>query len=257
MKSIAIAEILSNNKLSDGIFEMIIAAESIAKEAKAGQFVNVYTGLGENILPRPISISEIDKEDGTLTLIYQVVGTGTKCFSDCVTGQEIKVLGPLGNGFSVPTQEGNHVVVGGGIGAPPLIELVKTLKGDVTVFLGARSNPILVEKFEALGAVVHIATDDGSVGFKGNVVELMDKIQPKADFIYSCGPKIMLRFLSQWAEDKGIKAQVSMEERMACGIGACVGCAVKIKKEGESDWQNLKVCKDGPVFMSNEVVWDE
>lgn len=257
MKSIAIAEILYNNKLSDGIFEMIITAESIAKEATAGQFVNVYTGLGENILPRPISISEIDKENCTLTLIYQVVGKGTKCFSECVAGQEIKVLGPLGNGFTVPTEEGNHVVVGGGIGAPPLIELVKCLKGKVTVFLGARSTPILVEKFEALGATVHVATDDGSVGFKGNVVQLMDKIQPKADFIYSCGPKIMLKYLSQWAKDKGLKAQVSMEERMACGIGACVGCAVKIKKEGENDWQNLKVCKDGPVFMSNEVVWDE
>ncbi|MEA5084695.1 MAG: dihydroorotate dehydrogenase electron transfer subunit [Lachnospiraceae bacterium] len=257
MKSIAIAEILYNNKLSDGIFEMIIAAEAIAKEAKAGQFVNVYTGLGENILPRPISISEIDKNSGTLTLIYQVVGKGTKCFSEFVAGQEIKVLGPLGNGFTIPSEEGNHVVVGGGIGAPPLIELMKALKGTVTVFLGARSNPILVEKFEALGATVHIATDDGNVGFKGNVVQLMDKIQPKADFIYSCGPKIMLKFLSQWAKDKGVNAQVSMEERMACGIGACVGCAVKIKKEGESDWQNLKVCKDGPVFMSNEVVWDE
>jgi 2-polyprenylphenol hydroxylase and related flavodoxin oxidoreductases len=257
MKSIAIAEILSNNKLSDGIFEMIIAVDSIAKEAKAGQFVNVYTGLGENILPRPISISEIDKENGTLTLIYQVVGVGTKCFSDCTAGQEIKVLGPLGNGFTVPEEEASHVVVGGGIGAPPLIELVKALKGEVNVFLGARSKPILIEKFEALGATVHVATDDGSVGFKGNVVELMNKIQPKADFIYSCGPKIMLNFLSQWAKSRGISAQVSMEERMACGIGACVGCAIKIKKEGDSDWQNLKVCKDGPVFMSNEVVWDE
>jgi len=257
MKSITIAEILYNNKLSDGIFEMIIEAAAIAKEAKAGQFVNVYTGLGENILPRPISISEIDKENGTLTLIYQVVGKGTKCFSDCTSGQEIKVLGPLGNGFTIPTGEGSHVVVGGGIGAPPLIELVKALKGDVTVFLGARSTPILVEKFEALGATVHVATDDGSVGFKGNVVQLMDEIQPKADFIYSCGPKIMLKFLSQWAKNKGVAAQVSMEERMACGIGACVGCVIKIKKEGASDWQNLKVCKDGPVFMSNEVVWDE
>lgn len=256
MKTIAIADILSNNKLCDGIYEMIIEATSIAKEAKAGQFVNIYTGLGENILPRPISISEINKEKGTLTLIYQIAGVGTKFFSNFSSGQKIKILGPLGNGFTVPSEAKSHVVVGGGIGAPPLVELVKGLKGDVTVFLGARSVPILVEKFKFLGTKVYVATDDGSVGFKGNVVQLMEEIQPKADFVYACGPQIMLQNLSRWAKNKNIPAQVSMEERMACGIGACVGCAIKIQKEGELDWQNLKVCKDGPVFMSNEVVWD-
>ena len=116
---------------------------------------------------------------------------------------------------------------------------------------------MLTDKFRKLGAEVYIASDDGSIGFKGNVVELMKEIKPEGDMVYSCGPKIMLKFLAQWAKENNIPVQVSMEERMACGIGACVGCAVKIRKKGESDWQNLKVCKDGPVFMGDEVMWDE
>lgn len=257
MKKYTVAEILSNSPISTGIFEMVLYAPEVAENAKPGQFINVFTGSVEHILPRPISICEIEEKEGNITLVYQVVGKGTKVFSEIICGQEVKVLGPLGNGFEVSQKAGNHVLVGGGIGVPPLYELAKRLKGNVTVFIGSRSNPILVEKFEALGATVHIATDDGSVGFKGNVVELMNSINPEIDDIYSCGPKIMLKFLTEWALEKGIDPQVSMEERMACGIGACVGCVVKIQKKNEDDWQNLKVCKDGPVFLGSEVLWNE
>lgn len=251
------AEIKKNGFFAPGICQMILLAPEIAKEAKAGQFVNLYTGKGEMILPRPISICEIKKEEGVLRLLYQVVGKGTALFSEKLPGEKIKIMGPLGNGFEIKAKDsGAHVVIGGGIGAPPLLELVKRLKGKVTVFLGARSHPILAEEFEAFGAEVHVATDDGSSGFHGNVLELIDKIKPQADEIYACGPKIMLKAVADWASQKGIAAQVSMEERMACGIGACVGCAIKIRKEPEN-WENLKVCKDGPVFLSNEVVWDE
>ena len=123
--------------------------------------------------------------------------------------------------------------------------------------MGAKSAPILSKRFEELGADVYISSDDGSAGFKGNVIELIESVKPSGEMIYTCGPKVMLKSISKWAEERKIPIQVSMEERMACGIGACVGCAVKIRKTGESEWQNLKVCKDGPVFMGNEVVWDE
>ncbi len=257
MKIIEYGEIIENSLIAGNAYKMIISLPKISKEAHSGQFVNVYTGLGENVLPRPISISEINASEGTLTLIYQVVGKGTDFFSKCPVGMELKVLGPLGNGFEIKEGIEKHIIVGGGIGVPPLVELVKNLKGEKTVFIGSRTKPILVDRLKELGATVYVATDDGSEGFKGNVVDLMKEVKPTGDMIYSCGPKIMLKFLSFWAMENNIPCQVSMEERMACGIGACVGCAIKIKKEGESDWQNLKVCKDGPVFMGNEVMWDE
>ena len=257
MKSVEYAEILYNNEISSQIFEMCLFAPNVAKEAKAGQFINIYTGLGEYILPRPISINEIDIEKGTVTVVYQVIGKGTEFFSGLASGQEIKILGPLGNGFDIRGGIKEHIVVGGGIGIPPLVELVKKLDGNVSVFLGAKSAPILSKRFEELGADVYISSDDGSAGFKGTVIELIESVKPSGEMIYTCGPKVMLKSISKWAEERKIPIQVSMEERMACGIGACVGCAVKIRKTGESEWQNLKVCKDGPVFMGNEVVWDE
>lgn len=256
MKSVHIAEIIKNEDISENIYDMTISAPEIAEYAKSGQFINVYTGKGEYILPRPISICGIDKSEGTIRMVFQVVGKGTEIFSSLKAGDSVKVLGPLGNGYEIEDCE-NSVLIGGGIGVPPLLELAKNIKGKKSVFIGARTNPILVDEFKSLGADVYVATDDGSEGFKGNAVELLRQINPSVDAIYSCGPKVMLKAVSDWAEEKGIVAQVSMEERMACGIGACVGCAVKIRKAGEEDFTNLKVCKDGPVFLSNEVVWNE
>ncbi len=257
MKTIIMAKILKNTKFSEGIYEMELSAPEIAKEAKPGQFVNLYTGKGEMLLPRPISICEIDKKEGTLRLLYQVIGKGTKCFSALTEGHSIKIMGPLGNGFTITQDCCKNVVIGGGIGIPPLLELVKNLEGKVQVFLGAKTNPILVEEFQKLGANVYVATDDGSYGFHGNALELVRRISPTPDMIYACGPKVMLKAVADWAKENKLDAQVSMEERMACGIGACVGCAIKIKKQGTKDWENLKVCKDGPVFWSSEVMWDE
>lgn len=257
MKNIVMAEVLKNERVTGEVFEMIIRVPEIAQEAKAGQFVNLYTGKGEMLLPRPISICEIDSQNGTLRLLYQVIGKGTELFSSLKIEDTIKVLGPLGNGFTINNGCQRNVIVGGGIGVPPLLEVAKNLKGKIQVFLGSKTNPILVEEFKQLGASVYIATDDGREGFHGYVVDLVRKISPSPDAIFACGPKVMLRAVAQWAEEKDIEAQVSMEERMACGIGACVGCTIKVKKKNASDWENLKVCKDGPVFLSSEVVWDE
>lgn len=251
MKSIEMAEVMSMDFINENICDMTIKCTNIAKEARAGQFVELYPDNGVNLLSRPISICEINKDEGSLRLVYQIVGKGTELFSKLKKGDSIRVLGPCGNGYSL--KEGVSLLVGGGIGVPPLLETCKNIKGEKIVVLGFRSGSFLKEDFEKLGAKVYITTDDGSEGFKGNVVDLLKKENINADVIYSCGPKIMLKFLSMWAEENNIECQVSMEERMACGIGACVGCVVQIK-DGE-DWVYKKVCKDGPVFDSREVMW--
>lgn len=257
MKEIRRLSILENQLIAPNIYSMTLVSKEMAEEAKPGQFVNLYCRGEARLLPRPISICEIDKKQGTINLIYAVVGKGTKEFSNIEEGDTIEVLGPLGNGFMIDEKKSKNILIGGGVGTPPLIELVKQLKGEVEVYLGFRSHPILVEDFENLGAKVYIATEDGSVDFKGNVLELLKKNNAKADIIYSCGPKLMLRAVSKWAQEKAIPMQVSLEERMACGIGVCVGCVCKTKKKDDIDWHHKKVCKDGPVFWSNEVIWDE
>ncbi|MCD7778831.1 MAG: dihydroorotate dehydrogenase electron transfer subunit, partial [Clostridiales bacterium] len=245
MKAVETGIVLKNEKLAENIHDLRIRLPKIAPMEVCGQFVEVYPDNGANLLSRPISICEINED--TIRLVFQVVGKGTKIFSELKEGNSIRVLGPCGNGYPLPKEKAEKpqkfLLAGGGIGVPPLLETAKQLKktGDVEVFLGFRNGSFLVEEFARLGVKVHIATDDGSVGFKGNVVGLMESLDAKGDAIYSCGPKIMLKFLAKFGEARGIKTYVSMEERMACGIGACVGCVLKIKS-GEG-YENKKVCK--------------
>lgn len=257
MKKVYYPIIINQKEIVQNIFCMELQCNEIAKAAVPGQFINLYCKEGEMLLPRPISICEVNSEKGIVTIVYAVVGKGTGSFSRFKKGDAIKVLGPLGNGFKIDKSVSTHILIGGGIGVPPLVELAKHLKGKVYAFLGFAENPILVKELESYGAKVFVATDNGNVGFKGNVIDLLKKENIKGDMIYSCGPKPMLKAVSKWAEDMGIKAQISMEERMACGIGVCVGCTCKTKKKDEEDWQNRKVCTDGPVFWSEEVIWDE
>ncbi len=257
MKKLYYPIIISQKEIAQNIFCMKLQCNEIAKIALPGQFINLYCKEGKMLLPRPISICEIDKEIGIVTLVYAVVGKGTKSFSRLKKGDTIKILGPLGNGFKIDKSVKIHILIGGGIGVPPLVELSKHLKGEVYAFLGFAHSPILTKELESNGAKVFVATEDGSVGFKGNVIELLDKENIKGNMIYGCGPRPMLKAVSKWAKEKGMKAQISMEERMACGIGVCVGCTCKIKKKDEKDWQNRKICTDGPVFWSEEVIWDE
>jgi dihydroorotate dehydrogenase electron transfer subunit len=249
------AKILENIEIFTGIYKMTVSAISIAETARPGQFVNMYCNDGSRLLPRPISICELDKKAGNLVFVYAVVGGGTDEFSNMKTGDDIQLLGPLGNGFSIDSSLRKHLIVGGGVGIPPLLELVKNLEGSKKVYLGFRSGSFLVEEFEKYGAEVYIATDDGSIGIKGTVVDLLKEQDVTGQMIYSCGPKPMLRALSNFATTSNIPAQVSLEERMGCGIGTCVGCVVKIKKD--DSWEYKKVCKDGPVFLNEEVLWDE
>ena len=251
--------IINNEPIAKGIYSMTLKVPNIVKAVEGpGQFINLYPKEKHTILPRPISICEIDEKNGTIRIVYAVVGDGTDQFSRLVIGESLEISGPIGNGFAISKGHKDHLLIGGGVGVPPLLELAKRLKGNMTAVLGFRDQPILVEDFEKLGARVYIATESGKVGHKGNVLGILKEKDIKGDMVYSCGPKPMLKALTAWYGEVGVPIQVSLEERMACGIGVCVGCVCKQRDEAEEGgWTYKKTCTDGPVFMGSEVVWDE
>ena len=245
------AVVYSQEELAPEIYSMWITA-NMAKEARPGQFIAVYSKDGSRLLPRPISICEADGEEGRLRIVYRIAGAGTEEFSSYVSGDSIEVMGPLGNGFP---QEGKNVfLIGGGIGIPPMLELAKNLNCEKQIILGYRDeNLFLREEFEACGEVF-VATEDGSAGTKGNVLDAIREHGLTADVMYACGPTPMLRALKAYAEEKGIRCYISLEEKMACGIGACLACVCKTKEtDPHSNVHNKRICKDGPVFLAGEV----
>lgn len=255
MKTYETGEVLSVKELSKDIFDMEIQT-SLRAAAKPGQFVMIYPTDSKTLLPRPISICEITK-DG-LRFVYRIAGAGTREFSTWKKGDKVRLLGPVGNGFPVEAAQGKDVVVmGGGIGVPPILELSKALSknaNSVTSVLGYRNGDLfLKEDFDRV-VKTEIATEDGSVGVKGNVLTLMEEKNVKADVIFACGPMPMLRAIKAYAEKENIVAYISLEERMACGVGACLGCVCKTtKKDAHSHVNNARVCTEGPVFDAREV----
>lgn len=255
MSKYGIATICDNIEIASGIWQMELYAPQIAATAVPGQFINLYSNDNMLLLPRPFSLSAILPE--RLQIIYRVVGKGTRQFSTLRRGDQIKIMGPLGNGFTLPDTPRTNIVIGGGLGIPPLLELARRLKGRTEVFLGFSHKPFLTEEFEQLGVTVHVATQDGCKGYQGTVIELLENTTPDGNMIFACGPRPMLHSVAEWAEQHNIPSQLSLEERMACGLGACLGCAVKVQRAGAKDWEYLKVCKDGPVFWGAEVIWNE
>ncbi len=251
------AVILSQEMLADGIFSMWMKTEA-SRSAKPGQFLSMYTNDGSKLLPRPISICEIDKKRNALRVVYRVTGehTGTEQFSKMKEGDTIPVIGPLGNGFPYEKAEGKRVfLMGGGIGVPPILELAKQVKCEKKqIVVGYRdSQTFLREQFEENGEV-YISTEDGSVGTKGNVMDAIAEQKLTADMIFACGPTPMLRAIKAYAQEHNIECYISLEEKMACGIGACLACVCKSKeKDAHSNVNNKRICKDGPVFLSTEV----
>lgn len=250
------AVVVSQEQIAEGIFSMWLRTEA-SKSAKPGQFISMYTNDGSKLLPRPISICEIDREKGMLRVVYRVTGghTGTEQFSKAKEGDTIPVIGPLGNGFPLEKAEGKKAfLMGGGIGVPPILELSKQLSCEKQIVMGYRdAHTFLKEQFEENGTV-YISTEDGSVGTKGNVMDAIRENGLEADIIYACGPTPMLRAIKNYAEERGIECYISLEERMACGIGACLACVCKSKeKDHHTNVNNKRICKDGPVFLSTEV----
>lgn len=247
------AVIVSQKCIGTDIYDMVLSFPRGAKEAKPGQFIAMYCEDGTKLLPRPISICGIDAENGTLRVVYRIAGEGTRLFSEMKEGDSLEVLGPLGNGFTM--KEEKAIIVGGGIGIPPMLELAKQLSCEKTVVLGYRDELFLKEEFDACADVV-VATEDGSCGTKGTVIDAINEANVDGTVIYACGPMPMLKALAEYAEAHDMEAQISLEERMACGIGACLGCICKTKKKDHhTNVNNQRICKDGPVFDAKEVVF--
>lgn len=248
------AKVVSQQALTDDIFSMWIQADEIAGAAVPGQFISVYTKDAGKLLPRPISLCQVDKEKGQLRIVYRVVGAGTSQFSGYQAGDDIEIMGPLGNGFPLERAAGKKVfLIGGGIGIPPMLELARQLDCEKQAVLGYRDVLFLNDEFENFSDV-YVATEDGSAGTKGNVLGAIRENGLKADVIFACGPTPMLRALKAYAEENGIECWLSLEEKMACGIGACLACVCQSKEVDEhSHVHNKRICKDGPVFLAQEV----
>lgn len=245
------ATIICQNMIAADIFDLNLSAKEIACQAVPGQFVDLYCADGSKLLPRPISLCEIDKEEGTLRLVYRIAGAGTALFSKLQAGDTIDVLGPLGNGFTL--RDKKAILIGGGIGIPPMLQLAKSLKCEKSIVLGYRDEAFLAEEFQQHGTV-YMSSDSGVIGVKGTVMDAISECKITGDVIYACGPTPMLRAIQAYALENGIEAQLSLEEHMACGVGACLACVCKSKDiDDHSKVHNKRVCKDGPVFFAEEV----
>ena len=241
-----IYEIRSNEPLTGAVWRMVLEGDTQWITAP-GQFVNI--ALEGRYLRRPISVCDYDA--GTLTLVYKVVGGGTEQMSRMRPGQRLDLLTGLGNGFTLRDEVRRPLLVGGGVGVPPLYNLARRLLAagrPVTVVLGfnTAAEVFYAEEFRALGCGVILATADGSAGIRGFVTTAIDAARPDFDYFYACGPLPMLRALAEAVEQDG---QLSFEERMGCGFGACMGCSCKTK------YGNKRICKEGPVLEKGEVIW--
>jgi dihydroorotate dehydrogenase electron transfer subunit len=240
----SIFTIISNEKIAKNTYKMVL--EGTGEGCAPGKFVNIkIDGL---FLRRPISVCNY--EDGKLTLIYKAVGKGTEAMAKMSAGKELNVLAYLGNGYDLSKSGDEPMLIGGGVGVPPLYMCAKKLIAEgkkVTVILGFNTaeEVFCKEDFEALGARVLIATADGSVGTKGFVTDAMKEVDSYSYF-YTCGPEPMLKAIYGAVSTSG---EFSFEERMGCGFGACVGCTCKTK------YGNKRICKDGPVLVKEEIIW--
>ncbi|MEE3392868.1 MAG: dihydroorotate dehydrogenase electron transfer subunit [Lachnospiraceae bacterium] len=255
--------VLSCSEISDGIFDLSLQVPGdkdggkAYQETEAGQFVDCYMNDGAHLLPRPVSICGFDRENNILRLVFRVVGQGTDYMSRLKAGESLNVLGPLGNGYKL--KDGVNVLLGGGVGIPPMLELSKELKAAypdsrITAVLGYRTDDLfLAAEFEKYADVI-IATDDGTAGFHGNVIDALKDSKVKPDNIYACGPLPMLRGVKSYGASVNAYTQISLEERMACGVGVCLGCVCNTTEtDTHSNVKNTRVCTDGPVFEAGYV----
>ena len=265
------ARVIAQEELTGGVFSLYLHAGSIAAAAVPGQFVSVYCRDSSRLLPRPISLCEADPADGTLRLVYRVAGKGTEEFSALREGDALRILGPLGNGFPLKRVVGKRVLlIGGGIGIPPLLYAAKKLcepagedsgPSEVNAVLGYRSGQsrkdlFLAQAFAAvMGREPYAATEDGRHGSRGTVLDCMREHALSADVIFACGPTPMLRALKAYALERKTECYLSLEERMACGVGACLACVChSTGKDAHFNVNRKRVCAEGPVFNAEDVI---
>ena len=255
------AKLLKKEELKPGIFKFAVQADEIIKTAKPGNFIEIRVNDDiEPFLRRPISIHNMDRENGILEFIFQEKGKGTKILSSRREGELIDIIGPLGFGTFKYSSFENLAIIGGGIGLFPLYELAKCAKQEnknVNTYLGFRNKDLVVleDEFEKVSNKLTIATDDGSYSQKGFAIDFLKKDieDGKIDSIYACGPLPMLRAVRDLALEKNIPCQISLEEKMACGLGVCLGCAVKTAESPKDAPEYWHVCKAGPVFEAKNV----
>ncbi len=259
MSQVSENRLLSVEELAEGIYKMTLESEYIAREALPGQFVNVRCDGGSGaLLRRPISIRGVDRAEGSYDIVFQVKGAGTGLLAAKRPGDIIDVMGPLGKPFDMEPRYGRIAVVGGGIGIFPLLFLLRDSRAVVKrSYLGFRSRELIVlrDEFAEASSSLNIATDDGSEGFGGPVTGPFERDLAASpfDLVYACGPLPMLKSVSEISAKYGAPCQVSLEQRMGCGFGACLVCACGIKKGDGLEYRH--VCKDGPVFWSSDVVF--
>ncbi|MCL5935580.1 MAG: dihydroorotate dehydrogenase electron transfer subunit [Bacillota bacterium] len=262
MSKVLDAKVTGVFPVAPSTYYMELEALEIARLAVPGQFVHVRCSDAQDpLLRRPISIHMVSRPKGVLALLFRVVGKGTELLAQKKVGDLVNIMGPLGRGFTLPLPGSRVAVAAGGIGAAPLVFLIQelaNLKCQVTVYLGARDKKNLLcdGQFVQMEAEVVIATDDGSMGFKGTVPELMKRHNDwrRTALTYLCGPKGMMKEIAALLAEADVPGEVSLEEHMGCGVGACLSCAAKITHHGQIT--NKRVCADGPVFPSWQVVWE-
>jgi len=265
MKGVYNCELVERKQMGPGALKFVLRSPEISKSVSPGQFVNVKVSKGSDpLLRRPFSIHWVDRQNGLFGILFVLVGRGTSILSDYKVGDSVDLIGPLGKGFDIGDDpDTRHLLVAGGCGAAPIHFLCQSICdkfgcGTANVLLGARnSDAVLCEtEFGGYGVNVDIATDDGSYGFHGTVVDLLSNKLAEGGKVrvYSCGPNAMLRAVSNACETADVEScQISLENNMSCGFGVCLGCVQKIKV-GDG-WEHRCVCKDGPVFEANEVIW--
>ena len=255
------AKLLKKEELATGIFKFSVQADEIVKAAKPGNFIEIRVNDDiEPFLRRPISIHNMDKENGVLEFIFQEKGKGTKILSAKREGELVDIIGPLGYGTFKYSSYENLGIIGGGIGVFPLYELAKCAKNEnksVNTYLGFRNKELVVleDEFKNVSNNLTLTTDDGSYANKGFAIDFLKKDieDGKIDCIYACGPLPMLRAVRELALEKNIPCQISLEEKMACGLGVCLGCAVKTAESSKEAPEYWHVCKAGPVFEAKKV----
>lgn len=254
MKKVYQCELVYKEELAQGIFDFRVDCADMAKEILPGQFLHIDCGEG-TLLRRPISICDV--QGHAVRFIFETKGKGTHDLAKRNVGDILDIMGPLGNSFLTENIPSNPVLIGGGIGVFPLYNLAK-VQTPAKIFLGFRSSDRVVMEDEFKGIVdTVVATDDGTYGYSGYAVNALEEYLDSSDcdMLYCCGPKPMLKAVKQIAEKRNIPCRLSLEERMGCGIGACLVCTCETKHEGSERY--ARVCKDGPVFWADEVTLDD
>ncbi len=266
-----IAEVLSNREVSEFYYKMELICPELEEVVIPGQFMMLRVRDGyEPYLRRPFSFYGIKTLNGlrSFEILYKVVGTGTRMMKEIKPKESLDIIAPLGNGFSIPEDVKRAIIVSGGIGLAPLVFLAESIrknnKAEIIFLHGGQSRKdiIDIERIEKVSSDIRICTEDGSMGSKMLVTELLieyleNSVENTQGIIFSCGPKAMLKIVSSIAGRFNIPCQVSLESFMACGFGACLGCALKVYQERSNEIMYERVCKEGPVFDSRRIIWDE